>query len=123
MGGAILASRLAEPEHYTVWVDEKFDEDGRLISHRQLINDNPLAIHGRLRRVCEAAQVVNPLQTPTVLCEYLEMKLEPDYAPEIRAEERQRERSLLRYRPAALFGITLLLFAGGILLAPKKNFN
>ena len=66
---------------------------------------------------------MNPLQTPQKLCDYLEMQLEPGDYPEIRAEERKMERSLLRYRPAALFGLTLLVFAGGILFAPKKNFN
>ncbi|MBP0971195.1 MAG: hypothetical protein J5753_04070 [Oscillospiraceae bacterium] len=123
MGGAILADRLAEPEHYKVWVDQKYDEEGRLINHRELINDNPLALHGTLRKVCEAAQVMNPLQTPPKLCDYLETQLEPGGSPEIHAEKRKMERSLLRYRPAALFGLTLLVFAGGILFAPKKNFN
>ena len=124
MSASILNGRLSEPEYYTVTVDAKYDENGKLISHRQLINENPEAIHGTLRKVCEAAQVINPLQTPSDLCEYLDTYLAPDYYGVMQnAEQRHKTRSLLIYRPTALFGMTLLLFAGGILFAPKKNFN
>ena len=123
MGGLMLSSKLQQPEYYIRDTDIVLDEKGKVVSHREERVRNSQAMHGPLRMVCEALDTVNPVMAAFHAYTQIEQSNEYANISEKPAQERIEERRTLYDCPAALSGLTLLLFAGGLLLAPRKNFN
>ena len=123
LGGMLLSEKLSLPQYYIRQTDIVKDEKGRMISHREERDINPEALHGRLRTVCQAVDTVNPFITTMRSVNLIDLYQYPEQYRFPRAEEKIEEKRTLCYRPASVFGLTLLLFAGGMLFAPGKNFN
>lgn len=123
MGGLMLTAKLQQPQYSIEDFEVVRNEQGEVVSHREKRVRNPQALHGPLRTVCEALDTVNPVTA--AFHAYMQIEQSNEYADisEKPAPERIEERRTLYHCPAALSGLTLLLFAGGLLLAPQKNFN
>ncbi len=123
MGGLMLNAKLSQPQYFITQTDIVKDKNGRMISHREEKTPNPEALHGRLRTFCQAVDTVNPLMTTLQSVNLIDMYRYPEKERAASSELKIEKQRTLSYRPASIFGATLLLFAGGMLLAPKKNFN
>lgn len=123
MGGLMLTAKLQQPQYSIEDFEVVRNEQGEVVSHREKRVRNPQALHGPLRTVCEVLDTVNPVMA--AFHAYIQIEQSDMHADisEKDAEGRASERHTLYYCPAALSGLTLLMFAGGLLFAPNKNFN
>ena len=125
--GITVIEKLEQPQYHIQYVDMQYDEDGRMISHREKKIRNYEALHGPLRTFCKGAVLFDMMQSPLDDAEYISRYQEYDEAKIdeqlfFSAERREIER-LLHIRPVAVLGLTLLLFAAGLFFAPRVNIN